>query len=302
MRFGVLGPLAVWTADGRAVQVPEVKVRALLADLLVQEGRALSADRLADDLWGDRLPGNPTNTLQTKISLLRRTLEKAEAGGRALVAHRPPGYLLRVDAEAVDAQRFRLLTARARATDDPHARAALLSDALALWRGPALADFADEPFAAAAIQRLEEERLVALEEWADARLALGEHNVLVGELGELVARYPLRERLRALQLRALYRAGRQSEALDSYGELRKRLAEELGLEPGPELAALHQAILKQDPALDGAPAPIMSGGVPPDEPARLVDRAGGQDGGGARGAFARRPSAARDAHRAGRGR
>jgi predicted ATPase/DNA-binding SARP family transcriptional activator len=259
MRFGVLGPLAVWTADGRTVQVPEVKVRALLADLLVQEGRALSADRLADDLWGDRLPGNPANTLQTKISQLRGTLEKAEPGGRELVAHQSPGYLLRVDADAVDAQRFRALTARARATDDPRARAALLSDALSLWRGPALADFADEPFAAPAIQRLEEERLVAQEEWAHARLALGEHSVLAGELGDLVARYPLREGLRALHVRALYRAGRQSEALDSYSQLRMRLVEDRGLEPGPELVALHQAILEQDPALDGASAAVASG-------------------------------------------
>ncbi|MGH3767823.1 MAG: AfsR/SARP family transcriptional regulator [Pseudonocardiaceae bacterium] len=263
MRFGVLGPLTVWTTDGRTVQVPEVKVRALLANLLVQEGRTVSADRLADDLWGDRLPGNPVNTLQTKISQLRRTLEKAETGGRELVAHQPPGYLLRVDADAVDAQRFRVLTARARATDDPPARAALLSDALALWRGPALADFADEPFAAAAIQRLEEERLVALEEWAQARLALGDHNAaeLVGELGDLVSRHPLREPLRALQLIALYRPGRQSEALDSYRELRERLAEDLGLEPGPELAAVHQAILKQDPALYAAPMTAVTSGA-----------------------------------------
>lgn len=263
MRFGVLGPLAVWTADGRPVRVPEVKVRALLADLLVQEGRALSADRLAEDLWGERPPGNPTNTLQTKISQLRRILEQAEPGGGRLVVHQSPGYLLRVNAEAVDAQRFRALTARARASEDPRVRATLLSDAMALWRGPALTDFADEPFAAPVIQRLAEERLIALEEWAEARLALGEHNLLAGELGDLVARHPLRERLRALQLRALYRAGRQSEALESYGELRKRLSEEFGLEPGPELAALHQAILRQDPALDGASVMSVSSGKRP---------------------------------------
>jgi predicted ATPase/DNA-binding SARP family transcriptional activator len=252
VRFGLLGPLAVWTTDGRAVGVPEVKVRALLANLLVQEGRAISADKLAEDLWGDRPPGNPVNTLQTKVSQLRRTLEKAEPGSRELVVHQAPGYLLRTD--AVDALRFRALARQAKETEDSQAKISLLSDALALWRGPALAEFADESFAAPAIQRLEEERLVALEERAEARLALGEHSGLVGELGDLVGRDPLRERLRGLQLRALYRAGRQTEALESYSELRARLAEELGLEPGPELTALHQAILKQDPALDG-PAP-----------------------------------------------
>jgi predicted ATPase/DNA-binding SARP family transcriptional activator len=254
--------LAVWTADGRTVGVPESKVRAVLADLLIQDGRVVSADRLADDLWGERRPGNPTNTLQTKVSQLRKTLEKAEPGGRELVAYQSPGYLLRVEDGAVDAHRFRALTVQARATGDPRARVALLSDALALWRGPALADFADEPFAAPVIQRLEEQRLVALEELAEVRLALGEHSVLVGELGDLVARHPLRERLRALQLRALYRAGRQIEALDSYAELRKRLADELGLEPGTELTSLHQAILEQDPALGGAPTLEPSGPRP----------------------------------------
>ncbi|WP_026361355.1 BTAD domain-containing putative transcriptional regulator [Amycolatopsis nigrescens] len=258
MRFGVLGPLAVWTADGRQVRVPEVKVRMLLADLLVQDGKPVSADRLAEDLWAGRPPGNPTNTLQTKVSQLRRALEDGESGGRELVVHQAPGYLLRAGAEDVDARRFRALTGRARATGEPREKAALLSEALSLWRGPVLAEFADEPFAAPAVRRLTEERLVALEEWAEARLALGEHSLLVGELGDLVAENPLRERLRGLHLRALYRAGRQTEALDSYHELRQRLAEELGLAPGPELTGLHQSILEQDPALDGAPAPVSS--------------------------------------------
>ncbi|WP_433247106.1 BTAD domain-containing putative transcriptional regulator [Streptosporangium sp. CA-135522] len=253
MRFGVLGPLTVWTDDGRPVKIPEVKVRALLADLLAHEGRPVSADRLVDDLWGRRPPRKPANTLQTKVSHLRRALEGSQPGGRGLVVHQPPGYLLRIDAGAVDAQRFRDLAGRARETDEPRARAALLSDALALWRGPAFADFGDEEFTRPAIRQLEEQRLTALEDQAEARLALGEHSLLVGELGDLVARHPLRERLRAAQLRALYRAGRQSEALESYGELRDRLAGELGLDPGPELVALHRAILRQDPALDPVP-------------------------------------------------
>ncbi|WP_132118892.1 BTAD domain-containing putative transcriptional regulator [Actinocrispum wychmicini] len=240
MRFGVLGPLAVWTTEGREVRVPEVKVRMLLAALLVAAGRPVAADRLADDLWGDRQPGNPTNTLQTKISQLRRVLEKAEPGGRDLVAYHAPGYVMRVD---VDVARFRDLVARAK--EDPGGRVALLAEALGLWRGPVLAEFADFPFVVPFVQRLTEERLVAWEEWASARLDLGEHGELVGELGELVAEYPLRERLRGLQMRALYLAGRQSEALASFAELRSRLADELGLEPGPETASIQQAILTQ---------------------------------------------------------
>lgn len=271
MRFGVLGPLEVWTADGRPVRVPEAKVRTLLAALLAERGRAVSADTLVDHLWADALPANPANALQAKVSQLRRALDEAEPGARDLVVSRRPGYLLTVDgggsgapnaavpatpspdavlAATLDADTFAALVARARAADDPRTRAALLTDALALWRGPALSDFADLPFARSWADSLEEDRLTALEERAEARLALGEHRLLVGELAALVARHPLRERLHAAHLRALYGAGRQSEALDGFRDLRTRLADELGVDPGPELLALHQAILEQDPALD----------------------------------------------------
>lgn len=250
MRFGVLGPLAVWTDAGEPVTVPGLKVRALLADLLVHDGRPVSTDRLLDDLWGDDQPGNPTGALQVRVSQLRKALEDAEPGGKHLVVSKAPGYQLAAG-EQVDAARFTDLLARAEAADDPRTRAGLLADALDLWRGPAYADFADEEFTRAAVVRLEEQRLTALELRAEARLELGEHGLLVGELGDLVSRHPLRERLRAAHMRALYRAGRQSEALAGYAELRERLAEELGLDPGPELAALHQAILGQDPALSG---------------------------------------------------
>ncbi|MEW1843670.1 BTAD domain-containing putative transcriptional regulator, partial [Nonomuraea angiospora] len=249
MRFGVLGPLAVWTDAGESVTVPGLKVRALLVDLLVHEGHPVSADRLVDDLWGAEPPGNPAGALQVRVSQLRKAFEDAEPGGKNLVVSRAPGYLLRHEDGAVDAARFAALLARAEASDSPRTRAGLLADALALWRGPAYADFADEEYTRSAILRLEEQRLSALEQHAEARLELGEHGLLVGELGDLVARHPLRERLRAVHMRALYRAGRQSEALASYGELRDRLADELGLDPGPELVALHQAILGQDPAL-----------------------------------------------------
>ncbi|MGW5682853.1 AfsR/SARP family transcriptional regulator [Nonomuraea sp. NPDC003754] len=245
MRFGVLGPLTVWDGAGNPVRVPEAKVRALLADLLVHEGRPVSADRLIDDLWGDDLPGNPANALQAKVSQLRRAI------GRDRVEHQAAGYRLRLDpgTDEVDADRFGSLVAAARSAGDARARAALLTEALRLWRGPAYADVADEEFARTAAQRLAEQRLAVLEEQAEARLESGEHILLTGELADLVARHPLRERLRAVQLRALYLAGRQSEALASYADLRDRLADELGLDPGPELAALHRAILRQDASL-----------------------------------------------------
>ncbi|WP_030375393.1 BTAD domain-containing putative transcriptional regulator [Streptomyces rimosus] len=251
MRFGVLGPVEVWAADGRPVRVPERKVRALLAALLAHQGRPVGAARLIDVLWDERLPANPTGALQAKVSQLRRALETAGPGGRALVAARPPGYQLDAAADAVDAGRFAALTARAYENQDPGERAALLTEALGLWRGPAFAGFEDEPFVRAAADRLEEQRLTALEAQAAARLELGEHGPLTGELAELVARHPLRERLCALHLRALYGAGRQSDALAAYAALRERLAEELGVDPGPELTALHQAILEQDPRLAG---------------------------------------------------
>ncbi|MFB9435873.1 AfsR/SARP family transcriptional regulator [Streptomyces showdoensis] len=266
MRFGVLGPLVVWDDEGAAVTVPEVKVRALLADLLAHDGDAVSVDRLVQDLWGDEPPGKPTGALQAKVSQLRRAI------GRDRVVHQAPGYRLRLDraAQEVDADRFRALVAEARTVRDPRGRAALLTDALDLWRGPAYADFADEEFVRAAAQRLAEQRLSVLEEQAEARLLAGDHVLLAGELAALVDLHPLRERLRAVQMRALYLAGRQSDALATYTDLRTRLAEELGVDPGPALTALHQAVLRQDPRLgapgqsgpDASPSGPSTAGVP----------------------------------------
>ncbi|MFC9678000.1 BTAD domain-containing putative transcriptional regulator [Streptomyces sp. NPDC056949] len=262
MRFGVLGPLTVRDGDGDPVAVPEVKVRALLAALLVHEGRPVSADRLIDGLWGDDLPGNPANALQAKVSQLRKAL------GRDRVVRQAPGYRLRLDetGDGVDADRFLSLVDRAGSATGPRERAELLTEALELWRGPAYADFADEEFVRTAAQRLTEQRLAVREERAEALLESGDLTLLTGELADLVARHPLRERLRAVQLRALYRSGRQSEALASYAELRGRLADELGLDPSPELAALHEAILRQDPAL--APSPAAPAGAAPPTPER----------------------------------
>ncbi|MET7462132.1 BTAD domain-containing putative transcriptional regulator [Nonomuraea sp. NPDC005501] len=249
MRFGVLGPLAVWDEEGREVKIPEVKVRVLLADLLAHDGGPVSADRLIDDLWGDRPPGRPAGALHTRVSQLRRVI------GRDRVVRQPPGYRLELDVDELDATRFRSLVAEARCSPDPRTRAALLTEALDLWRGPAYADFADEEFMRPAVQHLTEQRLSVLEEQAEARLQAGDHVLVAAELADLVFRYPLRERLRALHMRALYVSGRQSEALASYEDLRRRLAEDLGVDPGPELTALHRAVLRQDPRLETPPAP-----------------------------------------------
>src|SRR5688500_11008948 len=269
MRFGVLGPVMAWTDDGEAVRVPDRKVRALLADLLLHAGRPVGAATLIDDLWGDELPANPTATLQTRVSQLRKALEDAEPGARDLVQTRPPGYLVAVAAESVDAGRFRALATRARQTAGPRMRAATLADALTLWRGPAFADVAGHAFARAASDRLDEERLAVQEAYAEARLELGAHEELVAELAELVAGNPLRQRLRAAQMRALHRAGRQAEALDSYADLRGRLADELGLDPGADLVALHQRILADGPA--SAPVAVK---VRTNLPAAMTDLIG----------------------------
>lgn len=244
MRFGVLGPLLVQSADGDPVAVPEAKVRALLAALLTDPGRVISADRLIDFLWGDAPPADPGGAVQTRVSRLRKAL--AAAGGKDLVEYRARGYALRAAPETIDADRFTALTAQARRTTDLRERRSHFTAALNLWRGDAFADFADELFVQPAAARLAEQRLAAQEDLAHTRLDLGEHSALAAELGELVDRHPRRERLRSLHMRALYLAGRQSEALDSYHALRRQLGDELGLDPAPELVEA----LRRDPASD----------------------------------------------------
>ncbi|MFI8946712.1 BTAD domain-containing putative transcriptional regulator [Streptomyces sp. NPDC053750] len=274
MRFGVLGPLGVWTTDGAPVVVRGAKVRALLAVLLAHEGRPVPVDRLIDDLWGDGPPRNPSGALQVKVSQLRRALDEAEPGTRDLVSFAETlGYRLRADNGAVDAARFTGLLARAREAAGPRSRADLLTEALELWRGPAFADFADAEFARPATAHLEELRLTALEERAEARLEVGELGALAVELGDLVARHPLRERLRCAHMRALYGTGRQNEALTTYADLRTHLREELGLDPGPEIAELHRRILEQDSALVTAP------GTPPrtNLPAQISELVGREE-------------------------
>lgn len=246
MWFGVLGGLVVRDRAGVVVGVPEVKVRTLLAVLLAHEGRGVSVDRLVEDLWGPRPPGHPANSLQAKISQLRRAL------GRERVLRQGAAYRLVLDDAEVDADTFTSLVERGRSERDPGERMEILGRALGLWRGAPFADFADAEFVRAPVRLLDELRLGAQEARAEARLELGQYEAAVGELAGLVERHPLRERPRALQLRALYRAGRQSEALDSYERLRRLLADELGVDPSPELAGLHAAILRQDDSLLGA--------------------------------------------------
>ncbi|WP_030723972.1 AfsR/SARP family transcriptional regulator [Streptomyces sp. NRRL S-237] len=288
MRVGVLGPLMMWTGDGdgsgvgEPVAVTGARVRRLLARLLVEPGRPVSADRLVDALWGGpdaELPLHPYASLQGQVSRLRAALERAApSDGRGRLLRDASGYRLEPAPGELDAQRFAELAARARAQGlAPRPRAALLGEALSLWRGEAYAGHTDDPAVRAAAARLEEERLSALEELLGLRVSLGEQHAVLGELDQLVAAHPLRERLRAVQLRALYRAGRQAQALESYEVLRGRLAQDLGLDPGRELTALRQAILRQDADLDRPPheenagttgdaRPPDPGGVPPAAP------------------------------------
>jgi DNA-binding SARP family transcriptional activator len=243
MRFGVLGPIAVTTDAGEPVTVPGAKVRALLADLLAHRNQVVSADRLIDDLWADAAPANAIGALQVRVSQLRKALGDAEPGARDLVESRAPGYVLRTT--DVDADLFAEL---ASSTDTGP-----LTDALGLWRGEPYADVADAEYVRAEAARLAEARLAVHERLADTRLSRGEHHLVAPDLAALVARHPLREGLRALHLRALCAAGRQTEALESYAELRQRLADEMGLDPGPELVALHRRILEQDADLAAPP-------------------------------------------------
>jgi DNA-binding SARP family transcriptional activator len=253
VEFHLLGPLDV-VVDGRSVPLGGIKQRTLLAILVLHANEVVATDRLIDELWPDGTPASALATLQGYVSRLRKALDPdGENGGAATIAFRPPGYVLTAPAEQIDAFRFEQLVAEAEARASNGAAgeaAALLRDALALWRGAALADFAYEQFAQAEIARLDELRLKAIEDRTDAELACGRHAALVAELEALVAQHPLRERLRRQLMLALYRSGRQSEALDVYRDARRTLHDELGLEPTRALSELERSILQQDPSLD----------------------------------------------------
>jgi predicted ATPase/DNA-binding SARP family transcriptional activator len=249
MEVRILGALEV-VVDGVEHPIPGTAERELLARLATTPGTVVSADRLIDDLWDERLPTDAGNALQVRVSKLRRALAKAGAAADT-IATRQPGYVLQIPPEAVDGHRFSMLVAEARRSADrgTHGTAASAYDeALALWRGPALADFTTA-WAVGEAARLEELRLVAVEDRNDIALATGRHAELVADLEALVAAHPLRERLRAQLMLALYRAGRQADALVAYAAARQTLGEELGIDPGGELQQLERAVLRQDPDL-----------------------------------------------------
>jgi predicted ATPase/DNA-binding SARP family transcriptional activator len=253
MRVGLLGQLQVVDADERDVTVPAGKQRALLALLALHAGRVVPAEQVIDALWGEAPPARVRNGLQALASKLRSALAAPD-----VLVMRGGGYVLDVPPDAVDAGRYEHLVAegRAVAADDPERAVALFAEADALWRGEPLAEFAYEEFAQPAISRLSELRLSVLEERLELELALGRLDGGIVELEALVRAHPLRERLRALLMVALYRAGRQADALQELQDARRILGEELGLDPGPELRRLEAAILAQDPSLDGPGATV----------------------------------------------
>jgi DNA-binding SARP family transcriptional activator len=233
--FRILGPLEVLD-DGRALDLGGGKQRAVLAVLLLRANRVVSRDDLVDAIWGERAPETATKALQVYVSQLRKAL------GRDRILTRAPGYELRVEPGELDLQQFTQLVESRR-----------FAEALRLRRGAPLADFAYEPFAQSEIARLDELGLACLEQRIDADLEAGRHAALVAELEALVGEHPLRERLRAQLMLALYRSGRQAEALDAYQAGRTLLSDELGLEPGADLKELQRAILEQDPRLASPP-------------------------------------------------
>jgi YVTN family beta-propeller protein len=249
MDFRILGPLEV-ESDGRRLTLGPTKQRALLALLILRSNRVASRDELVDGLWGERPPDTATTALHGYVSGLRKTL------GKERIETRSGGYLLHADSAEVDLERFQSLAAGARSLESRSA-ADQLRAALELWRGRPLADLDGTPFLHAERRRLEELRLGALEDRVDADLALGRQADLIAELDALVHEHPLRERVCGQLMLALYRSGRQAEALEVYQRHRRGLSDELGLEPGEALRRLEREILDQDPALGpvGPPAP-----------------------------------------------
>jgi len=251
MEFRILGPLEVLKRD--VVQpLGAAKQRAVLAILILHRGELVSADRLADELWGEHPPATAAKTLQGYVSRLRKAL------GDDLLGTRGHGYVLTLSSGELDVDQFERLAREGRTAlsdGDPATAAERLHGALALWRGPPLADFTYEPFAQAEIARLDEARLASLEDRIDADLGLGRHHQLVAELERLVREHPGRERLRGQLMLSLYRAGRQADALECYRAGRRAMIDELGIEPGRALQDLEAAILGQDPALDPRAGP-----------------------------------------------
>jgi predicted ATPase/DNA-binding SARP family transcriptional activator len=255
-QYRLLGPLEVFR-DGEPLDLGGPKQRALLAILLIEPDRVVTTDKLIENLWPDRAPGKPETAIQGYVSQLRKVLEPERASGTPfeVLVTDPSGYRMHIEPDSLDTELFvRLLDAGRAALARKHPREASMqfTKALDLWHGSPLAEFGELPWAASERTRLEELRLLCLEEQIEAELDLGRHNEVIGDLASLIGREPLRERPRGQLMRALYRAGRQADALDAYHQARKTLSEELGIDPSPELQALEIAILKQDPALIAA--------------------------------------------------
>ena len=274
MEFSVLGPVEL-TAGGRPLALGGARARGVLAMLLAHANQVVSADRLADELWPGRPADRAAASLQVRLSELRKAFRFAGADDR--LATRPPGYLLTVAPGDLDSLRFAQLAeegAAALEAGDAATAAQRLTDALALWRGPAFAGI-DAPSVRAEAGRLEEMRLAALESRAEALVAAGRHGEVIAELETLTAAHPLRERLWALRMLALYQAGRQADALHAYGGLRTILADELGIDPGPALRDLHARIVRQDPALDQPTGRRLDGAPSAAPQTRYAQAAGG---------------------------
>jgi DNA-binding SARP family transcriptional activator len=249
VEFAVLGPLEV-RSDGRAIPIGRGKQRTLLALLVLNAGRIVPTERLIDELWGDDPPATASTALQVYISRLRKAL-----GGNA-IATRDPGYVVEVARDSIDLFRFERIVREARVAD-PERAVVLLREALELWRGPPLADVDLRREA----ERLDELRLDALEACLELELGFGRNAELVHQLEALVREQPLRERFREQLMLALYRSGRQAEALDAYRDARRTLVEELGIEPGDRLQQLEQAILRHEPALGADTRPVTATAV-----------------------------------------
>jgi DNA-binding SARP family transcriptional activator/DNA-binding beta-propeller fold protein YncE len=253
MEFRVLGPVEVHEG-GRRLPIGAAKQRSLLAILLIHANEAVSADRLIDDLWGEAPPEGASHTLQVYVSQLRKTLEPRRPPGSPgqILTTRGSGYLLQVGDDELDLHAFERLADEGRAAlreGRPDVASQKLARALSLWRGPPFADVAREDFARDAVTRAEESHVAAQEDRVEADLACGRNAELVPELRGLVSAHPLRERPWGQLMLALYRAGRQAEALEAYQQARRVLAEELGIDPGPDLQELERGILRQEPAL-----------------------------------------------------
>lgn len=248
MRFNILGPLEVLDSDGEPLTISGLKERTVLAVLLLNPGSVVSVDRLMEALWPSDPPSKPLNALQARVSTLRRLLEE---GG--VIVTRSPGYCLDTSPDDIDAHRFEALLgdAREKASGDPDGAVKVYDQALSFWRGPALDEFRYEDFARQEVSRLEELRVTALEERIEALLDSGRHREAVAELEGLVGAHPLREGFWRQFMTALYRSGRQAEALRAFGEARRILGEELGIEPSEELRRVEESILLQDTTLDG---------------------------------------------------